>query len=372
MSKQSKPQHRAHKGTADRAGDCTDMTRGSERSDVPSPPPNKYPTYFDLLLGRFEDRALWFWVSISLIGVATSYIFYLKTGLNRFLGTFMFLALGIGAVPIAMRAAYSITLNWTAIIPDFIKDGSDHMSDICKWIDRQFNELKQSRTPVIFAIAYSVFALVVFALGGAFESLTLRLELICILIVLISGFTCGIGLCVMGYLGRLIWRLGHYLGQFDVRISDHSFGILSTGRTLLKCYIIIAIVWCIYTGSATAGLKQGWVPIGLLSLPAICFFIGSFIICQIPLHAQMVNVKRTELRHLEGILTKLSPSSDDDLDAGLTKKIEFLNSELQRVKNLPEWPFSAGSISGILMSALLTVAPQVVKLALSQIQFSAK
>lgn len=371
MSTQSQRDDRGNKATGDQvAPNCPNSMQAMDTRDLLLDSLKNRHTYFDLLLGRFKDRALWVWTSISLLGCGAAYISYLGTGLHKFLSTFMCLALGIGAVPLAMRMVYSITLNWTVIIPDFARDGCDHSSEIYSWIDNEFKELEQSWIPVIFASAYALFALVVFAVSGAFDSLTsLLLALVSVVIVLISGFACGIGLCLMGYLGRLIWRLGYHLGKYKLRISEHGFGVLSTGRTLLKGYMIIALVWCIYTGSATGGLKQGWVPVGLLSLPAVIFFIGSFIICQIPLHARMVIAKRTELHELEDILTRLAPHSADDLNTERRKKIEFVNSELQRVKSLPEWPFSIGSISGIAISGLLTVAPQVVKLALSQIHF---
>src|SRR6266496_4236104 len=364
---QSQHDERANKTVAEWVGpDWISSMRDIETSYLVSHPAKNYPTYFDILLGRLQHRALWVWISASLLCTGLAYAFYLRTGLNKFLGTFTFLALGIGVTPIAMRAGYSIILNWKIIIPDFIKDGYERRFDIYDWVDRQFDEFARSHIPVFFGGAYALFALAVFALSGAFESLTSPLAVTCRIIVLVSGFACGIGLCTIGYLGRLIWRLG----QYDVRISEHGFGILSTGRTLLKCYLIIAIVWCVYTGSATGGLKQGWVPIALLTLPAVTFFVGSFIVCQIPLHERMVIAKRMELCRLEDLLARLAPHTYSDLDKERTEKIKFVNSEVQRVKNLPEWPFSLGSISGILISALLAVAQKILRLALSEIHLT--
>ena len=71
---------------------------------------------------------------------------------------------------------------------------------------------------------------------------------------------------------------------------------------LVKCYALIAVAWCFYTGSATWSLSGTWVPVLALATPAVIFFVGSFILCQFPLHRRMVQCKRTELIELDDVL----------------------------------------------------------------------
>lgn len=247
------------------------------------------------------------------------------------------------------------------MLPNFLRREGYGPAGYNRWAQGEFEELNSSPIPRNFGIVYAGFTYVAFWLGGAFAGLPAAMLVLCGGITLLSGFVCGIGLAAIFFLGRSIWRLGR---DFPVRISEHGFGVLSVGSALLKSYCLVAAVWCCYTASGTFALEEKWVPLVALAAPSFVFFIGSFVLCQFPLHRRMVDCKRFALQELDDRLEELKPKGATDMPEDRQRQIDFCISEMKRVSQWPEWPFSFGNLSAVAGVSAGAIAPPLIQIAL--------
>src|SRR5207248_8007932 len=101
-----------------------------------------------------------------------------------------------------------------------------------------------------------------------------------------------------------------------------------------------------------------------LALPAMMFFISSFVFCQIPIHNRMVECKQAALLKLDGILDDLQPRSPSDISDERQRQLRFYSAEIRRISAWPEWPFTIRNLSGVVGASLAAIAPQVLHLLL--------
>jgi len=135
------------------------------------------------------------------------------------------------------------------------------------------------------------------------------------------------------------------------------------GRALVKCYALIAIIWCCYTASGVWGGGE-WIPMAALAVPTLVFFVSSFVVCQLPLHDCMVECKRAVLLELDDLLERLTPTSPIDLSQERQRQIDFCVAEMKRVNKWPEWPFSTGNLSGVVGVSVGAITPQIIQIVL--------
>jgi hypothetical protein len=171
-------------------------------------------------------------------------------------------------------------------------------------------------------------------------------------VVAFSSFLGGIGLYATVCMTRMIWRFA----DFEIIVKSHQFGVLSTGRVIVKCYFLVGSVWSIYTlatilGSPHLGIKAASVPLLLLVAPTFVIILASFVICQVPLHNKMVEFKRKELLKVEERLDRIGVAFDELTDT-IYRHIQFLEAERQRILGLPEWPFDFKDLLGAVVSSL--------------------
>jgi hypothetical protein len=326
------------------------------------PPP---PTYLESLAGSIAGHAsLLPWVLASALGLAVSAWIFSSTRHWIDLGTVGAFALTLALVPAAMRIIFSILWEWTQRVKDFVRVESAQESGVTSWICKQFDVFLDSIAPLAFGIVYAAFALFVYDKTGAFTGLSTRQAMASAVVVWLGSFVCGVGLTSIFYLGRFIWRLGR---RYPIRVTPHAHGIISTGDTLLQCYLIVAVVWAVYTSSAVWNLSGRVFPLLALSLPALTGFVSSFIICQIPLHERMVEEKRARLKELDTLLQNLSPVQIDELTEVRREQVAFCVAEIDRVANWPEWPFRLRSFSGVVGAAFGAVAPSLFDLVLPRL-----
>lgn len=166
------------------------------------------------------------------------------------------------------------------------------------------------------------------------------------------------------------------LQNINIRVEKHKFGILSTGIVLVKCWFIIVVVWCFFAVSAIFGLQtislKTWLtsmPVWVLATPTLPLIIGSFLVCQIPLHNRMVEYKMKEIQRIEILQEGLVIHKSDGLTEEYRAKIEFLERQKSLVSGLPEWPFSlitlisisASSFMPFILALLSTVTAEAMK-----------
>jgi hypothetical protein len=211
-----------------------------------------------------------------------------------FLGLCIPVAFGLVSVPFAFRFAYHRFVEWAQTANSFVvahgKDerSADEDKDVQQWLLAQLSFLGGSRDMYLTGLMLLVWTLLAFYLGGYFSDLNAwQMAFTCCLIGL-SAFVAGLGLHAVYGATRLIWRLGD--GTYRILVKGHKFGILSTGRMLLQCFFVIALVCTVYYLSAVTGERslsdfKFWnPPVWMLVLPTAGFILASFVVCQIPLH----------------------------------------------------------------------------------------
>lgn len=166
---------------------------------------------------------------------------------------------------------------------------------------------------------------------------------------------------------RAVWNLGDLPGC-KVRADHHRFGIQTVGDMLFKISCAAAGVWFFYALAIGTAIKLA-LPIEvvltspivvLVAIPTLVFIIGAFVICQIPLHQRMVDSKRAEILRLQSIADELVPSSAEAITDDMMRKRQFVETQLDRARSLPEWPFTRAAFVATALSAALSAAPTLI------------
>ena len=139
---------------------------------------------------------------------------------------------------------------------------------------------------------------------------------------------------------------------------------MSIGFVLFKLWMIIGCIWAVYVASAFVGYQGtnynnviNLPPMWMLAYPTFPLILGTFIICQFPIHQKMVEYKRQEILRLDNMLDELNFHNAEDLDEELRNKIDFLYKQKEQFRQLPEWPFSLVSLLGTGASSVTAVFP---------------
>jgi len=213
-------------------------------------------------------------------------------------------------------------------------------------------------------IILALWTLCAFYLGSYFDDLTeLEVGYLCCLMALSAGLA-GFGLDAIFATGRLIWRFGR---RYRIVVRGHKFGVLSTGRVLGHCFLAVAIVAMIYYSSAIFGLKHlpadltyRNAPLLMLSAPTLIFIFASFVVCQIPLHIQIIEYKRNQLTDIERILDQLKTRINDNIGSILQRQIGFFENRRTQIMALPEWPFGFSALLAAIGSSIVPVLPSLI------------
>jgi hypothetical protein len=301
------------------------------------------------------------WLCLSAIAVTALTIMAILRGDSRTVRVFGLYGVLIGLVPLNTKVIYTILLDWVQFLPQFTPLHEVSQPKLEAWVRREFKRLGDSLTPCYFGITFALFAAAIYATTGEFTHLKTFEAVSCAAITMLAAFVCGTGLAALFGLVCSIWRLGR---TFPVRVSEHSCGILSTGSALMKCYGIVALVWLFATGSAAWALQDRWIVLLAIDLPALCFLVGSFVVCQYPLHVRMVEYKRSALFRLDNVLERVAPNNADEMSEYRKQQVEFCLSEMKRIEKLPNWPFSLGSVSTVVGAWLVSMSPHLIKMAL--------
>lgn len=317
-----------------------------------------YPMYLEKLATSRRVLHLWTWVAIGGVAATIPLLGFLRWHNHAMLSTFTLQGACIALVPLVMKGIYAILLSWAQFLPTFLRKDSATSSDYERWIRHQFERLNNSSVPRHFGIGSAVITVILFWLGGALDELHSVMLVVCLAILLVSSFVYGVGLASLFFLGQTIWRLGR---EFPVRVSEHSFGVLSVGRTLVKCYALVAIVWCCYAASGTWESGGGWIPMLPLVVTTLIFFVSSFVVCQLPLHDRMVECKRATLLELDDLLERLTPTVPIDMSQERQRQVDFCVAEIKRVHKWPEWPFSTSNLSGVVGISIGAITPQIIQ-----------
>jgi hypothetical protein len=333
------------------------------------------PLVVDTFVPRpFKNRPMVFaGVVAGLFASISSVIAIFMHEPRPYLGLCIPVAFGLVSVPFAFRFAHHRFVEWAQTANSFVvahgKDerSADEDKDVQQWLLAQLSFFAGSRDMYLTGLMLSVWALLAFYLGDYFSYMNAwQMAFVCGLIGL-SAFVAGLGLHAIYGASRLIWRLGD--GTHRILVRGHKFGILSTGRMLLQCYFVIALVCMVYYLSAVTGersflseLKFWNPPVWMLVLPTAGFILASFVVCQIPLHKQMVTFKRNELAKVERRLDELKKRFEKTFTGKLREEIKFHEDRRLEILSLPEWPFGLKGMLGAIGSSVTVVLPTLFSL----------
>lgn len=183
-----------------------------------------------------------------------------------------------------------------------------------------------------------------------------------------SSFLAGMGLYAIVQACRAVWLLGDY----DIIVDSHRFGVLRVGSVLSKCFLVISITWSGYVASSVFGqstfpsFELGHnVPVVVWVIATLLFIVCSFLLCQLPLHQRMVQYKQDRLLDLSRMLRNVYPKVEQELTEEARANVAFLEDQREKVRLLPEWPFNVRSLVNVLGSAVAILLPALVDIGLS-------
>jgi len=220
---------------------------------------------------------------------------------------------------------------------------------------RQITVPPRSRSIYAMGLLVGISSFVVLYFAHYFDGLPLRARILVYCLILFAGFFAGIGLYGIYTGTRAIWDLG----CFPIHVTRHKFGVISTGTLLLKCYLATALAWTFFFMSAIVGNPYSVLPLTIgspviiIGLPTIAAILGSFVICQVPLHHRMVEYKRKELIEIDRILSQLAARLSNNFDNKICENIDFLERRKDQIMALPEWPFDIKSLMGATASSVM-------------------
>ena len=319
-------------------------------------------TVFQRLAPVSPNRAILFWFLVSTLLMAAAYgiSLNLEGGQYSFMGLCIYQAAGLVIVPLGVGAGYKMLGNWALGLDDFTVQ-KDLLAST--WFIKELEFVKGDLNMLLAGVLLGTAGVAAFYYGNYFSEYSMLPLIFVCLTIFVSASFAGAGLYAMFCVSRTFWHLGK-LNDLSLNVHKHRFGILSAGAILFKCWMIIACIWAVYVASAFVGYQGQDLenvitlpPMWLLAYPTFPLIVGSFIICQYPLHQKMVEYKRTEIFRLEKILSDIKPKKIKEFDVERRNNIDFLDKQIEQTRSLPEWPFSLVSLLGTGATSVAAVFP---------------
>jgi hypothetical protein len=284
-----------------------------------------------------------------------SVLFWRSTGSRFFLFPLVPIAIGMAIIPITHRLAFKVLLSWEDQVVRFMRiRDAESQDDRRVWYRLHFTQGATSHIVLYCALGFSGICALMFSLLGDFSAVGFLSTFFALFEVALAGFFCGAVLGSMGLLFKLIWEIGHQ----EIIVSAHSFGVTSTGSTLLKVYAMGAGVWSVFLLSAY-NFRHPWVLIFSLAVPTFIFLCGSFVLIQFPLHARMNDYKKRELARLDSVLSQLIPQDLAHCTPVQRERIPFYQKLQKDIDDLPEWPFRWRSYLGVIGASVAAAVPTI-------------
>ena len=317
-----------------------------------NPAPGNPVLFFERLPSRLRSYPYTFWgvvgISYATIWVklcqVTSWFALWKLGL--------FLSLGVIAVPQGIRLGHQILVEWLLDLKHCLIQKQD-VPQYELWCKSELSVSRGTFPMLILATLFALFAASIYYISGLSTRDAAWIVVTVSVLVAIAGFFAAFGLVNLACLARIVWRAG----ALRLRVSTDRFGVVSCGEMLLKAYFIGSVIWCFFTASITEKLSTAWLPIMLIGVPAFLFIVSSFVVCQLPLHQQMLKFKRSEILELSAAIDDLYQGESKSISLDNLRRIEHYTKRLDEANALPEWPFNWRTILGVVSSGFMAILP---------------
>ena len=326
--------------------------------------PQKHITVFQRLAPVATAHAIKFWITLTAVLMLAAWTIAdtLTANQQAFQAICICLALGLTTVPLGIDIGYGILLDWTRKVDNFAEHDVEEVS---VWFRAELKVISGGVVMIICGVTLGLLTLLAFYNGGYFTGYSKLAGTFLALVMFASASFAGMGLYVVFWTSRTFWQMGK-LEKLSLKVHNHRFGVLSIGTVLFKCWMIIGAIWAIYMATAFVGYTGenpenifNLPPMWLLAYPTLPFILGSFVVCQIPLHGKMIAYKQAEILRLDQMLDEIRPTSVEQITGDRMDKIEFLEKQKEQARTLPDWPFSKISLLGTGASSFTALLPML-------------
>jgi hypothetical protein len=320
-------------------------------------------------IGRLRPSLFWLTcfilgttVSAAITRAAHQPVRYLLLCLILDLGAFL-------VVPAGLHVCHRIFLTWACSVDGFVRTADQE--PLRRWYRRELLFFEGSKQMLFAATLFASVAIIAYNHSGYLDRTYWTGYCWATFQLFISAFMAGCGLWMMYCAAHAVAELGKQYKDCVV-VTVGRFGVLSTGRTLARCWAIIGMAWFVYTSTVFLGppirnaatIFITW-PVLLLAVPTLPLIVGLFIGCQLPLHYAMVAYKERELRRIDQMLARFTPVDIEGLTKQSLDRIEFLHRRSAEAEALPEWPFASRSLASVFGSTITALFPVLLKVALT-------
>lgn len=344
-------------------------TPPGHRSPAPSavPLPGRVPLFTERWAGAFGVSTPAFWLSCFALAVlATGLVGIYEDAPRRYFALCWLLALaGFLMVPAAVHICRALLVRWARTMDGFIKGFSEAEAE--RWIDAELKFFDSSRQMVIASSLLGAVAVLAYTRGNFLQGLDALASFCAVALVFSSACMAGCGLGAMFGGTRAILKLGRSYRE-RIFVTSGKFGITSTGRVLAKCWLVIGVVWFVFTCTALLGPRYSTLsaflfsyPVIVVAVPTLPVILGCFIGSQVALHDAMTEYKRREIVRIERMIHELTPDKVSGFTKDTQETIEFLRRRVSELESLPDWPFSTKALAGVGGSVITAVLPVLVE-----------
>lgn len=316
-------------------------------------------TWFQLYPDKPGGRINTYWIPAGLALSLASILCFLVTDNVLFIVTFLPMALGGALIVLVSRGVYRTLVSWEGQMLSFIADKRYSEIAIKRWFRSHFRNGTRFWPPFVSGIIFVLVSFLVWGGSGIFAGLERIPSTVAAATLLFTSFLVGVVLSLLYYLARLV--IG--LGDFNIVVSSHSYGVLSVGHVLVSVYVRASLVWFTIALSGVFIFKAMPLPMAILGLPTFLFVVGSFVFIQFPLHRQMKEYKKQELRKLDAALRTLAPYPIEDCTPERLEQIKFYRELAGSISSLPDWPYHWKSAAGVTLTSALAASPSILSLA---------
>jgi hypothetical protein len=272
-------------------------------------------------------------------------------------------------IPVAIHWCSRIFLEWAKTVDRFV--ATPNVEALRGWYNTEMKFFEGSRPMLIVGAIFGLAADLCYFFGDYLRDFTMLARMWAYIVVFTSAFFSGCGVWTMLQLASSVRAFGLRFSP-SIVVEPGRFGILTTGRALAQCWMIIGAVWLAYSSSALFAAPAKTMsealhnyPVLIISVPVLVFIVGSFIYAQMPLHYAMLEYKRGEVQRVRAMLREVTPQHVSEFSKDRQETIDFLQRQRMEAEALPEWPFSPRALAGVGGAAASALLPPLLNLVLA-------
>lgn len=257
----------------------------------------------------------------------------------------------IGLTPCILELGLSMLSQWCKSVLQFVT--SRPPTAIIQWFNNGMLAINNERRMWAFALTFSIAVGIFEWIDQAFVQTDLIAKAAMIIISSASTVACGSAVYYLIGGCMLISRVG----EFEVWVEPHPFGVMATGRMLVRIFLLVTTLYLAYT--LTAPLRPTWEGKIIWVWVAIAgtLIVTMFLLPQIRIHETMLEYKHSQLRTIEKRIREASDRFQQQPTTDNAKILQGLKEHRRDIIDLPEWPFDWLNLVNVLT---ISVSPSLI------------